>query len=181
MSTLPLDQQDCSAVLKHAYLQRIRCILTYGGSIEDIWINYLLLAVNFVWCLLVAKVLDRRRERRERQQIRRFRLASLVKVVVFQIILCLRLGCQGISIVWCAMAGWALRNEYCYEISYQLWAWLINGVCVSYYAVVLPPITTVAHFCALGLGYLLSYLESSLPEMLTVLNDDYQPVQPASQ
>jgi hypothetical protein len=39
-------------------------------------------------------------------------LASLGFTVVFQIGLCLGLACSGISIVWCAMAGWMVRDRW---------------------------------------------------------------------
>uniref|UniRef100_A0A6V2M9M9 Uncharacterized protein n=1 Tax=Ditylum brightwellii TaxID=49249 RepID=A0A6V2M9M9_9STRA len=32
-------------------------------------------------------------------------------VVLFQIVLCLIVGCVGVSIIWCAICGWILREE----------------------------------------------------------------------
>jgi len=85
---------------------RIACILSYNGSTLDICINYTMLAVNLVACKRILT----------KQQRRRDLLALLFgSVWIFQICLCLFLahvsengiGCAGISIVWCAMAGWA--------------------------------------------------------------------------
>eukprot|EP00797_Seminavis_robusta_P030598 Sro643_g180400.2 (148) ;mRNA; r:48148-48591 len=97
-------------------------------------------------------------------------VTSLVFVVAFQIGLCLQLGCAGISIVWCAMMSWAWREEQRQQTtstrSHWVWSWIPKGLtatAIIYYGIVSPVITTAAHFCALALGYFLSYLESLSP------------------
>jgi hypothetical protein len=109
-------------------------------------------------------------------------LISLGFAVAFQIGLCLGLQCSGISIVWCAMAGWMVRaivrrhngpstNNGC--SSCELWnnnidslnngndycgklvvhlALFSDAAGIVYYAVTAEAITTVAHVCALVMG-----------------------------
>jgi len=40
-----------------------------------------------------------------------FALAALIFVLLFQICLCLVVGCVGISIIWCAMGGWIMSDR----------------------------------------------------------------------
>jgi hypothetical protein len=109
-------------------------------------------------------------------------LASLGFAVTLQIGLCLGLECSGISIVWCAMAGWMVRaiakENGCGSATRDspLFGWWWNddtfnhanhGSCgklvvhlalfsdtagIVYYAVTAKAITTVAHVCALLMG-----------------------------
>jgi hypothetical protein len=105
---------------------------------------------------------------------------SLVFVILFQIGLCLIAGCVGISVIWCAMAGWMVfgllcdwrqrvrqqRNE---RTSSSSLSWFsrqtssrtvaivittlfLDSVGIVYYAMTSELITTVAHACALALG-----------------------------
>ena len=163
---------------------QIGCVLTYGGSTTDIWINYLLLGANGFWCLQI--IFRKNALLPPPRGVSRFRIASLIGVTLFQVGLCLQLGCSGISIIWCALAGWALRQEillYPQELLQDWrdahiveapprggrWGWILdindkvwpNLAALGYYALVAPPITTVAHACALLLGYGISYFESS--------------------
>jgi hypothetical protein len=86
--------------------------------------------------------------------------------------LCLNVGCVGVSVVWSAQLGVlihhrrhrptakpALREET------PLWAGrlyrlslLIGSTAWVYYAVIEEPITTMAHFCALAMGLILDAL-----------------------
>mmetsp|Transcript_59472 Transcript_59472/g.145596 ORF Transcript_59472/g.145596 Transcript_59472/m.145596 type:complete len:346 (-) Transcript_59472:6892-7929(-) len=114
-------------------VQQVGCILTYGGCIRDIIINYTLLVLNLVFCVgIVVSVTGRNRgrNRSSNQQAttqapslndtaattittsyRRRCLFALVFVIGFQIGLCLCVGCSGISIIWCAMCGWIMKND----------------------------------------------------------------------
>lgn len=95
---------------------QVGCILSYAGSTKDIIINYVLLVMNVSVCWLTLAKSDTERENEARRN--HFPItgcASLVFVVLFQIALCLGLGCAGISIIWCACAGWIIyqiRSEY---------------------------------------------------------------------
>jgi hypothetical protein len=133
---------------------RLGCILSYAGSERDMWINYTVLLVNATWCCWVAA-----RNPKISSHYYMY-LASLIFVVAFQLGLCLQLGCVGISIIWCAMAAWAWRER---QSTMSLLRWLPQGITVAaiiYYLITEPLITTVAHLCALVLGYLLSFLGS---------------------
>ena len=76
------------------YVSRTECILTYGGhSPVDLWLNYGLLSINLLVCGLWLW-------NRQGDEFHRFAPAfgSLVFAVAFQIVLCLQVGCSGISI-----------------------------------------------------------------------------------
>jgi nitrate reductase NapE component len=91
---------------------QIVCILTYDGDGVDVIINYVLLIANLVVCVAQLKsgVLHHDDTPRDHPRQSRGRVvkavATLVFVVAFQLLLCLCVGCVGISIIWCAMMGW---------------------------------------------------------------------------
>jgi nitrate reductase NapE component len=91
---------------------RLVCILTYDGDGLDVIINYVLLIVNLLVCVaqLRAGGIHHDDTQNEHQRQSRGRAvkaaAALVFVVAFQLVLCLAVGCVGISVVWCAMMGW---------------------------------------------------------------------------
>ena len=92
--------------------ERTGCILGYAGSGKDIAINYVVLSINLFYC--AAVVLQKSKCQRgsdKSKKIQQFALASLAFVTVFQILLCLALGCAGISIIWCAMGGWIMSER----------------------------------------------------------------------
>jgi hypothetical protein len=152
----------------------------------DVAINYLLLLLNmsmgYVALTYHAHV-----------RVTKFRLAllSLVLVMLFQVVLCLNVGCAGISIVWCACAGWIMAERrhvleqsrasddashastngvlsagtaamttksdpQAWLLHSEHWVIVIDVVAIVYYAIVEPPITTVAHVLAMVLGATLS-------------------------
>lgn len=149
-------------------VRRISCILTYSGSIPDIFLNYLLFAINVAGCTCMAMTY--------RPGKHRYAAACLVFVVAFQIGLCLQVGCSGISITWCAMAGWMMSERRVIAIdsigrrqstifsylNYYITAMWCDGAAIVYYAIVSEPITTVAHVCAVILGATLSLLSTRL-------------------
>jgi hypothetical protein len=110
---------------------------------------------------------------------------ALVFVAAYQINLCLLVGCSGISIIWSACAGWIFsegRRRACIlgdsessvtEASSSSSAsspWnrhipllvceqvilAADGLAIIYYGCVTEAITTIAHLCAILMGYLLS-------------------------
>jgi len=110
------------------------CILTYGGSMQDVYINYFLLGCNLLLCTQLT--LLRRKQHAVAQSLlpsqparsstvtttadsvplrplpnMACRWFSLAFVAAFQIQLCLWVECSGVSIIWCAMAGWAFLEE----------------------------------------------------------------------
>jgi hypothetical protein len=100
-------------------------------------------------------------------------------MTVMQLTLGLTLGgCSGISIIWCAMGGWIMSErrrvldgqDETEELppSVQrvmkggLMVILFDTAAIIYYAVVAEPITSVAHFCALIVGAVLSKISIKL-------------------
>lgn len=171
---------------------RMGCILTYGGTGVDIAINYFLLVLNLLCCTAIMVEMS--------EELRKYAIGAFAFVVAFQISLCLVLGCSGISIIWCAMAGWVMTqrrfeteatpnrtpddsvpasSSIATRSDSQL-SWILRSVvfidfcAIVYYGVIAAPITTVAHFCALALGSLLWILAMRLipvPE-----GGDHQPL-----
>ena len=90
-----------------------------------------------------------------------------MKVIAFQVILCIRVCCVGVSIIWCAILGWILML-FLHEISgtdknpqagcnnkivrITIGA---DSLIVAYYGLVADAITTTAHCCAILLGAIL--------------------------
>jgi hypothetical protein len=169
-------------------LNRTGCILSYGGSTKDIILNYLVLVINLSYC--VAAVANHHRV----QNVQRFALGALIFVVLFQISLCLALGCSGISIIWCAMGGWTMSErrrvvetntmDEDEEPSRSLKlviklgqvVILVDSAVIVYYAVVEEVITTVAHICALILGAVLSLTSIRLYDDPTAAGGPQQPL-----
>jgi len=128
---------------------QLQCILSYDDNAADVRINYTLLFINLaVACL---PFLQSHRQNRQRDVL--CALCSLSFVTAFQIVLCILVDCTGVSIIWCAIGGWILMewqkktaNSF---ISWnQKYALCIDAVAIIYYAMVEPPITTLAHFLA---------------------------------
>jgi hypothetical protein len=91
---------------------RLVCILTYDGDGLDVIINYVLLIVNLFVCISQLRAGGLQHDDTQNEHQRQSRgwvaraLTALVFVVAFQVLLCLAVGCVGISVVWCAMMGW---------------------------------------------------------------------------
>jgi hypothetical protein len=160
-------------------LLRTGCILTYQGSQRDIILNYALLVANVVVCSITtaSNVHYGTSRGLERKLVAS---SALVFVAAYQINLCLLVGCSGISIIWSACAGWTLsegRRRACMledsgssavEASSSRWGRHItllvwerfmlaaDLLAIIYYACVTEAITTVAHLCAILMGFLLS-------------------------
>lgn len=140
-------------------LAKIECILTYGGSGLDVAINYALLVLDVTfsaWWLNIAK------------QNAMKPCISLIAVMIYQVVLCLFLGCSGVSIVWCAVVGWYIQKSRCQlqaavspqNKAFEIALLLLNASALIYYAITSAMITSLAHGCALLLGMGFSKLES---------------------
>lgn len=136
--------------------------MTYDGSALDTGLNYSVFLINLVCCIAAVK------------EQKSYAIICLLSVSVFQWVLCLVLGCSGISIIWCAMAGWifnqdrlksnaaAVTNASDNDPSHVMMAERVQNMArsvlvldlfvVLYYAVVSEAITTVAHTLAVILG-----------------------------
>lgn len=135
------DDNDCK--VQPNEIERIGSlvlsILTYGGNDDlDVIINYGLIVMN-------TFVIWRNTSSIERERCRDYAvygLCSLLFVVLFQIGLCLILKCTGVSIIWCALAGWILIKEFSFIL-------LIDLCAILYYTLTAPFITTIAHVMAI--------------------------------
>lgn len=118
------EQQECS---EGSVGSRIGCILNYNGDTTDIIINYTLLGLNLIWCIIA--LCFHTTDIEKKNKLIRFAIGSLIfgtlcgasckilhqtnltfhgtlLVFAFQISVCLWVYCSGISIIWCAMGGW---------------------------------------------------------------------------
>ena len=142
-------------------LDRVECILTYGGSATtDVVLNYIAIALNLIHCgfLIVAQTQKVNKE----DHLKRQAFVSLLFVILFQIGLCLALGCSGVSVIWCAMFGWTIATKT--RVKTRIVGgnnlFLFNKGLIVYYLFTKPFITTVAHICAVVLGVILAQLGS---------------------
>lgn len=164
--------------------ERTACILSYGGGVTDIAINYTLLVLS-VGGAGYWQLRQQRYERIHNEQDQQLLSLSISSpspkaaalsigfTIAFQIVLCLCLFCSGISIVWCAVAGWMLmgmqrerRHEFRSSSKVQLFLFLllpltVDAAGILYYAITADAITTVAHGCALAMGATLRWLCTS--------------------
>lgn len=101
--------------LEGSFGARTQCILTYHGSKADILINYAVLLVNLAYCGIALSKHWKDQLPDDGSTLNRkypkMAIGSLVGVIIFQISLCLILGCSGISIVWCAVGGWLMQER----------------------------------------------------------------------
>jgi hypothetical protein len=98
-------------------------------------------------------------------------LEEEMHVIVFQVALCIVEECVGISVVWCAYVGFLMKIlglnshrhvsiHYGPEILDKLRWWTLfilayGSSLLVYYFVAEEMITTVAHICAIILGWLI--------------------------
>jgi hypothetical protein len=176
------EEEDCS---DGNVFGRIGCILTYGGSVQDTILNYLMIILNLAYCIKIV-LTTHRSDKENYKQHRSCALGSLVFVVFFQVILCLLVGCSGVSIIWCAMGGWIMSErrrvvqltndddagEYQTTAStladrliyFGKVVIMCDTAVIIYYMVVSPAMTTVAHMLALVLGAVLSEMSLRIVE-----------------
>lgn len=156
------------------------CILSYSGNVQDMKINYTVLLLNVTHAASVLQFTPNLQRRRQRSILAAKALALLA---AFQICLCLILGCAGVSIIWCALAGWivterrqlllvtvdlhSLRHASLLVMERVV---LMLDVCtIIYYLVKAEAITTLAHICAIALGTLLA---TSIQRTIPVSNSN---------
>jgi hypothetical protein len=141
------DDECCS---DKDLLSKTGCILTYGGSLYHSIINYALVVLSIGPAIYYPTTR------------RRPAIAALLFTSTFQISLCLFVvDCAGVSIIWCATCGWLYTGHHRYHhrpmpLAVRATLWLGAGG-ILYYMATLPPITTVAHFCAVGMGSMLHW------------------------
>jgi hypothetical protein len=149
-------------------IARTGCIFAYDGDTRDIAINYAVLGIDMIMSYVVFLAWPDQRKKRTPAAL------SLLFVIVLQLVICWWVACSGISVVWCAVCGWMLhekRQPPPFELEgLRKWAAStvhvliipLNIAVIVYYALVANILTTVAHFCAMVLGVLLSK-SSSMP------------------
>ena len=131
----------------------IWCILSYGGEIEHILINYTMLAVQIAVNLKLYSDTSIEATPEERRHRALQHVLAFLFVWAFQLSLCAVVGCSGISIVWNAMAGWVLAGTTPDPANRGFIVLLLPAVCVdAFYMITTEAMTTVAHICAILLG-----------------------------
>ena len=147
----------------------LQCILTYDGSAFDSALNYTLVIIGALPFL----------HNSSSDALPLPRVAALAFFCAFQLTLCVAIGCSGVSIVWAACLGAVLLDDWrrdsqrlvgtlvvlsigvqntpCVSVVQQLTvatADVAGSLALLFYAATSPPITTVAHICALAMGML---------------------------
>jgi hypothetical protein len=164
----------------------VGCILSYNGDLNSCVINYAVfmyqLVVNSLYFWLTHP--NDKLDANNRTICVIWQCVALAIVIAYQVVLCIFLGCSGISIVWNVMVGFILR-DLCQTIRTSTFsstaetsetsvnqanqkrkknASLFVASCAPafaadlYYAITADFITTVAHICALVLGCLIASL-----------------------
>lgn len=145
------------------------CILTYDGSLVDMALNYVVLLVSISAAFVLVNGLHsagtpERRAHRWRAG------ASIAFVSAFQVVLCLAVGCAGVSVVWNAAIGSiatmiflrrpprrrALGRQ---ELAFITAALVLAAAVDVWYLVTDEELTTLAHGCALVLGAIIAVAE----------------------
>ena len=127
-----------------ALVPKLGCIATYNSSLDEMALNYAVLIVTTLSVFSTGPAWPR--------------LCCVVFLVAFQVTLCLWLSCAGVSVVWASLASLIFVDA---RRSRGAPARLRLAVCASvvgvvvYYAVVSVALTTIAHLCAVALGFLL--------------------------
>jgi hypothetical protein len=154
-------------VMIQSYTSQIQDILVYDGSETDVVLNYTAVAITLTPILLILFELP--------GSFRLWRLIwipLLIFLFVFQIALCIIVGCFGVSIVWSALCGFSVYLYYLIlnsadvvigktrllliRFSLSSSVLLSTGLWI-YYAATSDVITTVAHLCAIMLGVALAF------------------------
>jgi hypothetical protein len=137
--------------------------LTYDGRIFDTVLNTVVLLV-----LIAAFAVQQKSPS----------WITLVAMSALQVTLWFALGATGFSVVWCGLAGAVLVDLVATHTSRRrspesisrlnLWwiplaAFIVVIAAIAFYAVAIPPISTVAHLLALAVGAGIDSLTASLP------------------
>jgi len=159
-----------------ARMSSVSDVLTYSGSETDIIINYVTFSVVCVPFILVAL----HPFQLAKGKIQLHIWSSLLFFMLFQVILCVIVGCVGISIIWCAMLGFMTADYFFFRFDRDgphdgsaagdaliwrcrsmtsFWSFVVSALLgfsvFLYYAATADALTSIAHvlaFFALGLG-----------------------------
>lgn len=156
----------------------VGCILSYDGDVNACIINYVMLTfqlcVNGVYLYSCMKkynsILNISKNVRKRCVI--FQCIALLFTFLFQVVLCIFVGCSGVSIVWNVMVGFLLFDIYINVTTYSLFSnenesyekQIFILLCLPafitdvFYAVTADLLTSLAHLCALALGCIIQSL-----------------------
>jgi len=132
-------------------IERLKLILSYDGSAEDIFVNYTLLLLNFG--VAASSLLFPTTQTSLQKWLRAS--VSLLFFIIFQILLCFEVHCVGISLVWCAIMGWIWMDRRTRVdvpgilLVHEDIALVVDILVICYYALVSEPIVTVAHVLAI--------------------------------
>ena len=161
-------------------LEEVESILTYDNSLLDVLINYFLwmisllsvCQVNYYFINDSINSFSFRSDDSNLLKCMTFPVMSQVGLFVFQVGLCLVVGCVGISIIWSANMGiiciilhyFHNRRErngslrFCFNDLLKT-SCVVLAMCFAawvYYAFVEEPLTTIAHISAYILGCLIA-------------------------
>ena len=143
-------------------ISSIEGILDYNGNKLDTLLNYTAIVVNLVPLIFLFNLLPQ-----SYGTLRYFWILYTILLFIFQIGLCLVVGCFGVSIVWSALCSFVV---YSYTVIFQprctgidsndssnikvsvFLSVLFSIILWTYYAFVEDFITSLAHFCAVMLG-----------------------------
>jgi hypothetical protein len=161
----PLSSYD--EIFCHAMMPAsVTSILCYNGSHIDVLLNYSALIIDSTSTIILLHHLPSSSFGR----LRYFSFPFIILLFLFQVELCLIVGCTGISIIWSALCGFNLYSYSCFsklEIYDKFNQLFLQQVLVSssifslslwmYYFVVADGMTSLAHLCAVLLGFLSGY------------------------
>ena len=127
---------------------------TYSGTTFHMLINYGLIVLTLLPLILLSKT----------EKIKPWHFAFIFSFL-FQIFLWFFPGAEGVSVVWCAMAGFGLMHLLKNRLAITMAKYQLVGISLFpalignvYYAVTFPLITTIAHVCAVLMGMGLYFL-----------------------
>ena len=141
---------DCSSDVGVA--KQTLCILSYGGDLRDMTINYTLICLTLAACIHALNC-------EPPSFLFRKKAAALTTLEgtlwIFQLSLCLVVGCSGVSIIWNAHLGYmvGLLRQAGRESRVLVLTVLLGLLADGYYLLTADELTTTAHVCAACLGY----------------------------
>eukprot|EP00928_Gymnodinium_smaydae_P050416 TRINITY_DN33980_c0_g1_i1.p1 TRINITY_DN33980_c0_g1~~TRINITY_DN33980_c0_g1_i1.p1 ORF type:complete len:172 (+),score=5.60 TRINITY_DN33980_c0_g1_i1:137-652(+) len=145
----------------------VACIITYHHCYVAELLNYGLIAISapsFICC--------------HPPEMRMYSVLAFAFFFSFQIVLCVAVGCSGVSVVWSAMLGYSGG-----AIIYIFKSWATQHVkvkilfapsvvldlsAITYYACIMDSLTTLAHVCA----FLMGVLTVSLYKLFGIAQND---------
>jgi hypothetical protein len=143
-------------------IHQVETILTYNESLSDIYINYFLILVTFTTLLTIPSSMNS-------PYYKYYLIISTLFLIMYQITLCLIVGCVGVSIVWSAYSGMSycllLHNDKYKIVNFQFQhkfliyiQFMIVILTWLYYYFMEEIITSIAHILAFLLGMGIHYI-----------------------